>query len=68
MVSYTEPTCICDKEIPHSVRDLIEQRLARLSQMAHTCCEAGALLGDGFRFADLCAVVGVGERAALPRI
>jgi DNA-binding SARP family transcriptional activator/tetratricopeptide (TPR) repeat protein len=57
-----------DQEIPHSVRDLIEQRLARLSQLAQTCCVAGALLGEGFCFADLCAVVGLGERAALPAL
>jgi DNA-binding SARP family transcriptional activator/tetratricopeptide (TPR) repeat protein len=54
-----------DHELPPSVRELIQQRLARLSPLAYACCIGGAVLGDGFRFADLCSLVGTGEREAL---
>lgn len=55
-------------ELPQSVRELIQQRLARLSPLAYACSIGGAVLGDGFYFTDLCAVVGVGEREALPAL
>ncbi len=55
-------------ELPQSVRELIQQRLARLSPLAYRCCIGGAVLGDGLQFADLCAVVGLSEQEAVPAL
>ncbi|GAC1385459.1 MAG: AAA family ATPase [Herpetosiphon sp.] len=54
-----------DPEMPYSIRDLIQQRLARLSQTARACCAAGAVLGGDFQFTHLCEVLGMNEREAL---
>lgn len=55
-------------ELPQSVRELIQQRLARLSSLAYRCCIGSAVLGDGLQFADLCAVIRLSEQEALPAL
>ena len=54
--------------LPSSVRDLIHARLTHLSHNALTMCKAGAVLGDGFTFEQLCHVADIDESQALPAL
>jgi predicted ATPase/DNA-binding SARP family transcriptional activator len=54
--------------LPSSVRDLIHVRLTRLSHHALNICMAGAVLGDGFTFDQLCHVADIDESQALPAL
>lgn len=54
-----------DRELPGTVRELIQSRLIRLTPLAQTGCSAGAVLGDGFNLATLCRVAELSEREAL---
>src|SRR6266699_2409463 len=51
--------------LPSRVRDLIHGRLVRLSRAAFTLCMAGAVLGNGFTFDQLCRVAEIDENQAL---
>lgn len=51
--------------LPSRVRDLIHGRLVRLSGAAFTLCMAGAVLGNGFAFDQLCRVAEIDENQAL---
>jgi tetratricopeptide (TPR) repeat protein len=68
LLSQLESRAWHDREIPGSVRDLIQSRLARLSPAAQTCCAIGAVLGDGFEFDLLCHVAGLSQKEALPSL
>lgn len=54
-----------DREIPGTIRDLIQSRLAHLSPAAQIFCAGGAVLGDGFQFGALCHLTGLSEQEAL---
>jgi predicted ATPase len=51
--------------LPSGVRDLIRTRLARLSPEARELLAAGAVLGHGFPFEQLCQVADLAEREGL---
>ncbi len=51
--------------LPSGVRDLIRARLARLSPEARELLAAGAVLGHGFPFEQLCQVADLNEREGL---
>ena len=54
-----------DRELPGTVRELIQSRLVQLTPLAQSCCSAGAVLGDGFTLATLGQVADISEREAL---
>ncbi|HEV7666109.1 MAG TPA: tetratricopeptide repeat protein, partial [Chloroflexota bacterium] len=51
--------------VPVVVRELIEERLRRLSARARTTLEAAAVLGDTFNYGDLLAVLAPEDEATL---
>ncbi|MFN8538408.1 MAG: AAA family ATPase [Thermomicrobiales bacterium] len=51
--------------LPPGVREVIRARVARLGREAQLLLAAGAVLGHGFGFAQLCRVADLGEDAAL---
>lgn len=51
--------------LPQSVRELILQRVGRLSEAGQRLLQAGAVLGQQFRFAQLCQVAELGEKEGL---
>lgn len=57
-----------DREIPGTIRDLIQSRLARLSLPAQIFCAGGAVLGDGFQFGSLRRLTGLSEQESLPAL
>ncbi|MGH2524741.1 MAG: ATP-binding protein, partial [Anaerolineales bacterium] len=53
---------------PPGVREVIRNRLARLSASAHGVCSAAAVLGSSFTFRPLCQVADLDEREGLPAL
>lgn len=51
--------------LPQSVRELILQRVGRLSMAGQRLLQAGAILGQQFRFAPLCQVAELSEQEGL---
>jgi tetratricopeptide (TPR) repeat protein len=54
--------------IPPGVRDVIRQRLNRLSEKARLACSAAAVLGGQIEFGPLCRVIELSEDEGLPAL
>ena len=54
--------------VPARIQDLIRARLTQLSPQAQLACTTGAVLGQGFDFAQLCQVADLKERDTLPAL